>query len=204
VGRRYSVAELAHGFGVSRTPVREALLMLEREGMVRFERNLGVRVLETTLHELEDIFGVRLLLEVPATRHACSRLTEQDLDELQGELDAMALLRDGDDEAAFMAHDQRFHEIILLCSGNQRLAGIVDELRDLTRLRGASTVGRSRSLAVIYGEHVTIMEALRARDATAAAAAMRAHAFATAALILNQEGVPPDGLSWAYDSTAEG
>ena len=70
-GERYSVAQLAERFGVSRTPVREALLVLERQGVVRFERNRGVRVLETTAHDLEEVFALRLLLEVPATRRAC-------------------------------------------------------------------------------------------------------------------------------------
>jgi DNA-binding GntR family transcriptional regulator len=62
-GERYSVAQLAERFGVSRTPVREALLVLERQGVVRFERNRGVRVLETTAHDLEEVFALRLLLE---------------------------------------------------------------------------------------------------------------------------------------------
>jgi DNA-binding GntR family transcriptional regulator len=70
-GERYSVARLAERFGVSRTPVREALLLLERQGVVRFERNRGVRVLETSVHDLEEVFTLRLLLEVPATYRAC-------------------------------------------------------------------------------------------------------------------------------------
>ena len=85
-GERYSVAQLAERFGVSRTPVREALLVLERQGVVRFERNRGVRVLETTAHDLEEVFALRLLLEVPATRRACALLTRDDLAALEREL----------------------------------------------------------------------------------------------------------------------
>ena len=66
------------------------------------------------------------------------------------------------DEAAFMAHDKRFHEIILRASGNRRLTTIVSQLRDLVRFRGASTVGRSRDLQAILAEHVVILDALRA------------------------------------------
>ena len=140
-GERYSVARLAERFGVSRTPVREALLVLERQGVVRFERNRGVRVLETSVHDLEEVFTLRLLLEVPATYRACALLTDDDLDALQRELDAMATLADDGDENAFMAHDTRFHEIVLTAAGNRRLASIVGGLRDLVRFRGASTVG---------------------------------------------------------------
>src|ERR1044072_7719633 len=71
-GHRYSVAELAQAFGVSRTPVREGLLMLERHGMVQFERNRGVRVLETTAHDLEEILELRMLIEVSDNSRPCA------------------------------------------------------------------------------------------------------------------------------------
>jgi DNA-binding GntR family transcriptional regulator len=196
-GERYSVAQLAERFGVSRTPVREALLVLERQGVVRFERNRGVRVLETTAHVLEEVFALRLLLEVPATRRACDLLSDADLAALGRELRAMARLAEEGDEGAFMAHDKRFHEVILRASGNRRLTAIVSQLRDLVRFRGASTVGRSRDLQAILSEHVVILDALRARDAEGAARAMRAHLLETGRLLLAQESAPAVGLPWA-------
>ncbi|MEA2276539.1 MAG: hypothetical protein QOC78_1499 [Solirubrobacteraceae bacterium] len=196
-GERYSVARLAEQFGVSRTPVREALLLLERQGVVRFERNRGVRVLETSAHDLEEVFTLRLLLEVPATERACGLLTDDDLADLARELEAMEGLADAGDEAAFMAHDTRFHEILLMAAGNRRLAALVGQLRDLVRFRGASTVGRSRDLRAIHAEHVEVMAALRARDAPAAAERMRAHLLNTARLLLAQEGAGEHPLAWA-------
>ena len=196
-GERYSVAQLAERFGVSRTPVREALLVLERQGVVRFERNRGVRVLETTAHDLEEVFELRLLLEVPATRRASELLSEDDLAALDHELAAMSALAREGDEGAFMAHDKAFHEVILRASGNRRLTTIVSQLRDHVRFRGASTVGRSRDLEAIRGEHVAILDALRARDPRAAADAMRAHLLETGRLLLAQESAPVAGLPWA-------
>jgi DNA-binding GntR family transcriptional regulator len=196
-GERYSVAALADRLGVSRTPVREALLVLERQGLVRFERNKGVRVLAPSAGDLEEVFALRLLLEVPATRRACARLTGAELDALDGELDAMAAAAAAGAEGPFMAHDQRFHEIVLDAAGNRRLAVQVDQLRDQVRLRGASTVGRSRDLEAIHAEHVAIRDALRARDAAAAGAAMRAHLVATGTLLVAQEGGGPPVLDWA-------
>jgi DNA-binding GntR family transcriptional regulator len=196
-GERYSVAQLAERFGVSRTPVREALLVLERQGVVRFERNRGVRVLETTAHDLEEVFALRLLLEVPATRRACELLSKDDLGALDHELAAMSALAREGDEGAFMAHDKAFHEVILRASGNRRLATIVSQLRDHVRFRGASTVGRSRDLDAIRTEHVAILEALHARDPRAAADAMRAHLLETGRLLLAQESAPAAGLPWA-------
>jgi DNA-binding GntR family transcriptional regulator len=196
-GERYSVGALADRLGVSRTPVREALLVLERQGLVRFERNKGVRIVAPSAGDLEEVFVLRLLLEVPATRRACSRLGEDDLDALDRELEAMARAAESGAEGPFMAHDQRFHEIVLDAAGNSRLAADVDRLRDHVRLRGASTVGTSRDLAAIHAEHVVIRDALRARDADAAAEAMRAHLRATGTLLVAQEGGGEPELDWA-------
>jgi DNA-binding GntR family transcriptional regulator len=196
-GERYSVTALADRFGVSRTPVREALLVLERQGLVRFERNKGVRILAPSAGDLEEVFALRLLLEVPAARRSCARLTEDELDALDRELAAMAAAAATDDEGPFMAHDQRFHEIVLDGAGNRRLSAQVDQLRDQVRLRGASTVGRSRDLPAIHAEHVAIRDALRARDPDRAAAAMRAHLVATGRLLVAQEGGDEPELDWA-------
>jgi DNA-binding GntR family transcriptional regulator len=138
-----------------------------------------------------------VLLEVPATRRACAQLTDADLDALDHELGAMDAAAAAGEEGPFMAHDQRFHEIVLDAAGNRRLAAQVDQLRDHVRLRGASTVGRSRDLATIHAEHIAVRDALRARDADAAAAAMRAHLVATGTLLVAQEGGGAPDLSWA-------
>jgi DNA-binding GntR family transcriptional regulator len=99
-------------------------------------------------------------------------------------------------EGPFMAHDQRFHEILHDAAGNRRLAAQVDQLRDHVRLRGASTVGRSRDLAAVHAEHVAIRDALRARDPDAAAQAMRAHLLSTGTLLVGQEGGAAPELDW--------
>ena len=184
-GGRYSVAQLAEQLGVSRTPVREALLVLEREGRVRFERNRGVRILVPTARDIAEVFELRLLLEVPTAASAAGRM---DLDALAAELDAMRAAAGTGDEGAFMDRDERFHALILSASGNQRLVAAVAQLRDAVRGRGASTVGRSRSLEEILAEHRAILEALQAGDGDRAAAAMRYHLRRTGDLLIAQEG----------------
>ncbi|WP_404827856.1 GntR family transcriptional regulator [Conexibacter stalactiti] len=183
-GELYSVARLAERLQVSRTPVREALLLLERQGMVRFERNRGARVLESSAHDLDEVFALRLLLEVPAARRAAELVGERELAELTAILDAMREQIDGGDERAFMIHDRRFHEALLAAAGNRRLVGVVGSLRDFVRFRGASTVGRGRDLRAIYDEHVRILDALRAGDAAAVGDAMRDHLVRTRRLLL--------------------
>ena len=195
-GERHSVARLADDLGVSRTPVREALLLLERQGVVAFERNLGVRILETSAQEIADIFGLRLLLEVPATRRATELLTAADLTALTRALRAMKQHAAGRDEAAFMAEDQRFHEIVLRAAGNARLLDTVGQLRDHVRFGGPSTVGRSRDMTAILAEHRAILDALKRRDADGAAAAMAEHLRTTGKLLVEQQGGDATRFDW--------
>lgn len=199
-GSLHSVQTLASSFGVSRTPVREALIDLEGRGMVEFERNRGVRILQTSIHDLEEILSLRILLEVPAAYRAAEQATEETANELSDELIAMRRAARERDEKTMMAHDRRFHEIINEASGNSRLAVYVDSLRDLILTRGASTVGRSRDLPAIVREHETIIAAIEANDPGAAAAAMKSHLVNTASLLLRQEddaaGTEPS-LRWA-------
>jgi DNA-binding GntR family transcriptional regulator len=199
-GELSSVGRLADRLGVSRTPVREALLHLEREGMVRFERNRGVRVLESSAHDLDEVFVLRLLLEVPAARRAAEIAGDEELAALGGELDAMAAMMRADDEAGFMERDEAFHEVLLRATGNRRLTKAVANLRDLVRFRGASTVGHGRDLRAIYAEHERILEAMRVRDPETAATAMRDHLVQTRRLLLAADPSEPpvgDDPPWA-------
>lgn len=183
----HSVAELAEQLEVSRTPVREALIELASRGMVRFEPNRGVRILRTSIHDIEEIFDLRLLLEVPATFRAATRLAAPERRALEGDVAAMDRAARSGDESAMWAHDRRFHHRLIAQSGNRRLADYVDGLRDMVLVRGVTTAGRSRSLDAIVDEHRAILESVQAGDAQAAAEAMRAHIARTRDLLIAQE-----------------
>jgi DNA-binding GntR family transcriptional regulator len=135
------VQTLATQLGVSRTPAREALIKLAQQGMVRFERNRGVRVLQTSLHDLEEVFTLRLLLEVPATRRACQQIDEGGRRELRRLYQAMERSARADDEYRMWEHDRRFHLVLLQAAGNMRLAEYVDGLRDMVLRRGVGWTG---------------------------------------------------------------
>ena len=186
-GTLHSVATLAGQLGVSRTPVREALIKLAQQGMVRFERNRGVRILQTSLHDLEEVFALRLLLEVPAIRRAVRLLTPSALRELRQVFAAMEKAVAVHDEFRMWERDRRFHRILLEASGNGRLAEYVDSLRDMVLRRGVSTAHRSRSLEDIVAEHRVVLERVEDGDADGAAEAMRAHILHTAELLVAQE-----------------
>lgn len=200
-GSLHSVQALADVLGVSRTPVREALIDLGRHGMVRFERNRGVRILQTSIHELEEILTLRLLLEVPSAHRAAGQASKTAVSAMRNALAAMEKAAARDDEPALMEHDRRFHQAIHAMSGNRRLAEYVDSLRDLVLMRGISTGGRSRSLDQIVDEHREILAAIESGDAERARSAMKRHLVSTALLLLEQEGGrdAETGLPWAAD-----
>ncbi|QVQ52379.1 GntR family transcriptional regulator [Spiractinospora alimapuensis] len=186
-GTLYSVHDLAARLGVSRTPVREALLSLADRGMVRFERNRGIRILQTSIRDLEEIFELRLLLEVPATYRATQLMSARALNALRAHLEGMERAAARGDEDRLWERDRRFHMTINETSGNTRLAGYVDQLRDVVLLRGVSTARSSRSIAAIIEEHREILEYIEVGDAEGAASAMRAHLCTTARLLAGQE-----------------
>jgi DNA-binding GntR family transcriptional regulator len=187
-GTLYSVQTLAENFEVSRTPVREALIDLAGLDMVRFERNRGVRVVAPSPRDIVDIFNLRLLLEVPATRRAVQQIDDKAIAALRKELTAMEKAERVNDEPTLMRHDRAFHVIILDAAGNRRLSAHIDHLRDVVQTRGVSTVGRSRSLKDIISEHREVLACIERRDPDAAATAMRSHIEHTARLLVAQEG----------------
>ena len=186
-GSLHSVAELAETLGVSRTPVREALIELASRGMVQFERNRGVRILQTSIHDLEEIFEMRLMLEVPATAQAVARMSPAEIRALRSQLALMEQAAAAGDESRLWTHDRGFHHMLLAASGNRRLADYVDGLRDMVLVQGVTTAGRARSLAAIVAEHEAIFERVAAGDADGAAAAVGAHIEHTRALLIAQE-----------------
>ena len=199
-GRLYSAYQMAELLGVSRSPVREALMRLAEAGMVEFERSRGFRIVVPQPRDIAEVFHLRLLLEVPAARRVASRATPELVAALRAELEEMRQAADQHDEALFMQHDQRLHDLILDMAGNARLLALIDDLRDTTRFLGASTVDRSRSLYDICAEHEPIVDAIAAADSAAAGRAMSRHITHTGKLLVAQavaesaQDIHPDTL----------
>ena len=185
-GVKYSVYQLAEALGVSRTPVRDALLRLEEVGLIRFEARQGFRILVPEPREIADIFAVRLALELPAVQRAatvCDAVLTAQLRERMALLNTAAA---AGDERTFAHHDQLLHDHILEAAGNMRAREIVGSLRESTRLLGASTVERTRSLFDIDAEHQPIVAAITANQPEQAVDAMRNHLTSTGHLLVAQ------------------
>jgi DNA-binding GntR family transcriptional regulator len=162
----YSAPALAQQFGVSSTPVREALLDLVAEGLAEAVRNKGFRVTQPSDKQLDDITAVRRMLEVPAIAGLSGQLDEAQRDVVQSLYPAAEKLVDlaaRREMVDWVQADRRFHLELLGLAGNAALVDIVANLRARSRLTGLSTLGID-ALVASAEEHVTILDLLLAGD----------------------------------------
>jgi DNA-binding GntR family transcriptional regulator len=174
-GRLYPISFFATQLGVSATPVREALLDLANEGLVEVVRNRGFRVVQLTEKDLDEIFQLRLMLEVPAIRDICGKLTAEQLKEHRNDAKAIArCARDGD-LSGFLEADRVFHMRLLARTGNGRLCAMVAQLRDLARLYGLPRLIGSKVFMQSAHEHTELLEALEAGSTSLAVRLITQH-----------------------------
>lgn len=184
-GVKYSVYQLANTLGVSRTPVRDALLRLEEVGLIRLEARQGFRILLPDPREVADIFAIRLALELPAVNRAATVCDAALAARLEHRMEVLANAASAGDERSFARHDQLLHDHIMEAGGNARARAIVRSLRESIRLLGATT-GRARTLFDIDAEHRPIIDAVVARQPDVATEAMRAHLTSTGRILVPQ------------------
>lgn len=182
----HSIYEMAARLGVSRTPVRDAVLRLADAGMVTIERNRGVRIRGLGVNDIRDVFEARLLLEVPAAAYAATHGSDSLRQDLDSRVHGLTGAVERHDAAEFNRLDRELHRAIMLASGNQRLTEMVESLRDATQARGISTIDHSRSIHAIQVEHLPIVDAIRRCDAGAASTLMRDHLTTTGLLLMRQ------------------
>lgn len=159
-GVTYSVPALADRFGVSATPVREAMLDLAKEDLVAVVPNKGFRVVEVSEAELDELTELRRLLEVPTVGGLAGRLDPVALDRLRGLADQIADHARTGDLIDYVEADRRFHLELLGLAGNRRLVELVDRLRSRTRLYGLGRLAAHGDLARSAAEHVELLDAL--------------------------------------------
>lgn len=171
----YSAPSLAAQLGVSATPVREAMLDLVNEGVVEAVRNKGFRVIELDDKDLDEIFQLRLLLEVPAVREVAGRLGAKAQARLDADIATMELAATQRDLRRYLAADRSFHLTLLSEVGNRRLVRIVDRLREHTRLYGLQGLMDAEQLIQATAEHRQLLEAVVSGRAAEAGRLMADH-----------------------------
>ena len=170
-GERLMEIALANRLGVSRTPVREAIRMLEHEGLVVMKPRRGAQVAKITEQELNDVLEVRKSLEMLAANKACERMTEEDMKAMRdagAEFRKLAL-NPNCDLTALTEADVAFHDTIYRGTRNRRLNQILANLREQMyrfRLEYLKDASIRESLV---SEHEEIMKAVAGRDGGLAA-----------------------------------
>ncbi len=183
IGAQLRQAELASDFGVSRTPVREALRQLQTGGLIDVVPNRGAVVRVPAPWEVRQAYEVRAELESLAAARAVSRISRADIERLRAANQAMydrstAESDAGTDRAMGSRRENDiFHTTITEAADNARLARVIDEINE-TFPRNVSAqllVGDDRHRTENHNEHLRIIEALEAGDEDAARQAMREH-----------------------------
>ncbi len=166
---------LANEFGISRTPMREAIKVLAAEGLITMKLRRGAYVTEVNRGDLEQIFTVLSLLEGEAAKEAATKAKESDLnalDDLHLRLEKAAADRNLD---LFFEINVRFHERIISIAANPWMTSVIDDLRKVLKLQRRDSLSRSGRLQQSLSEHREILKALLKRDPLAAKEAMRTH-----------------------------
>jgi len=189
-GTRLSDIHLAREIGISRTPVREAIIQMETQGLVEQVEGVGPRVSNLQRPDLEETFELREILEVAAIGKAVTRITDSELNELQSICDqylaATRLLRESNNTARswqlfdrMVILDMAFHLNVMRTARNRRLLRIIGDVHVLSRilrrraeLPGVEILTRS---ALVWRDHVRIVRAMRKRDVAASQLWMSRH-----------------------------
>ena len=167
--------KLADELGVSRTPVREAVWLLEVEGLVEITSKKGAVVLGISPKDVADIYAMRQLLEGLAARWATTNLTDLQIKELQKicDLSEFYVQKRNTEELANL--DDKFHQLIYAASGSKILNLTLKHLHEFIQPARLHSITIEDRLSHSVTEHLVLLEAFQNRDETAAEAAMTHH-----------------------------
>ena len=174
-GTTYSIPALAEQFGVSATPVREAMLDLVNEGIMSAVPNKGFRVVELSDAELDQITELRRLLEVPTVGELAGAIDRAAVRRLRSLADAVSDAARRGDVVAYVEADRELHLALLAEAGNPRLVEMVGRLRDQSRLYGLEQLAADGVLVDSAAEHIRLIDALESGDRRAAERVMAHH-----------------------------
>lgn len=193
-GERLAVDELAQEYGTSITPVREALQMLDQEGLVTIKPRSGYFVTRLTLKQLRDLLELRGILELASVERAAERVTAEQL----ARLERVHAGYTGDDEESYDRYtdeNREFHYLIAEASGNEELADLLRRVHErLARYMVMRRGGRSQ-----LHTHACILEALRRHDVGAAKQAMLEEITETRDAILERV-IQEESSAWQLQS----
>ncbi len=163
-GERLMEMHLANKLGVSRTPIREAIRMLEQEGLAVTIPRKGAQVAKMTEKDLQDVLEIRDSLDELAVSMACKRMTPEQLVELKESMHDFELATRTKDVRKIVEADETFHNVIYRMADNPKLENIVNNLREqMYRYRYEYVKGNS-TYSQLIEEHAAIIEGFERQD----------------------------------------
>ncbi len=174
-GERLMEIHLADRLGVSRTPIREAIRKLEREGLVTVKPRRGAEVAQITEKSMNDVLEVRRALDALCAELACERITAEGLEALKDACDSFEQSVQTGDNKKIAQADVALHDIIVQATGNQRLIQLVNNLSEQMYRYRFEYIKDSSQHQRLVEEHRVIYQSLVRKDRETAAEAARIH-----------------------------
>ena len=174
-GHRLVESRIAEALGISRTPVREAIHKLEREGVIRRRPPGGFSVVGLTREEIEETFGIRSILESYAARLAAITHREEELLPLEEKIEEFQRCLDRGDLESLAGINTAFHDLLYALSRSPKLMKMINDLRDhITRFR--RVILKKKDMAKMSNDdHREMLKAIRERDAEGVEKIVREH-----------------------------
>jgi DNA-binding GntR family transcriptional regulator len=174
-GDRIDEMALAAEFGISRTPLREALKVLQSEGLVTLTPRKGCVVAELSGKDLDDIYDLLTLLESRSAGEAATRASSEDIHKLQRLSERCEVAADKGDLAGYRAANAALHDALLVIGGNRWQHSIVVDLKNVLNLTQHVTLNLPGRMERSLQDHRELMDAISKRDGELARATMLAH-----------------------------
>ena len=174
-GERLMELQLAAKLGVSRTPIREAIRMLEQEGLAVTIPRKGAEVARMTEKDMEDVLQIRDALDELAASIACGQISQDELDELRRTMREFEESTKTGDIKRIAEADVKFHDIIYRATRNPKLENMLSNLREQMYRYRVEYLKDEKNYPVLFEEHSRIVEGLAAKDKDMLTAAMHEH-----------------------------
>ncbi|MBR5650196.1 GntR family transcriptional regulator [Pseudobutyrivibrio sp.] len=174
-GERLMEMHLATKLGVSRTPIREAIRMLEQEGLAVTIPRKGAQVAKMTEKDLQDVLEVRDALDALAVVCACERMTDAQFVELKEAMKAFENATHTDDVRKIVETDEAFHDVIYAAAANPKLENIISSAREQMYRYRYEYVKNPSVYAQLIAEHRAIIEGFNRRDVEYLKSIMHTH-----------------------------
>lgn len=183
-GERYSENELAEQIGVSRTPIREALIQLSRERLVEILPQRGFQIRTPGEVERDEVFGLRLAIETFAVDRLARAATARDVGKLRRIVEQQRKV--ADDATRFLELDEQFHLLMPELAGLRHATQFLTELRGLMWLFSNIALSAVNRTTEVLAEHGAIVDAIAAKDPEAAQRTIGDHIRATSEMVSKQ------------------